>query len=108
MNDASGALVLHCTRHAELRPWLIGVTRRPQGAPLAQPGVQGHLHLPLAPVGAEAAQSLVQAASSDNPFAGDVISAIVDRAAGNPLYIRELVSASRGARDVASLPDSIE
>jgi class 3 adenylate cyclase/tetratricopeptide (TPR) repeat protein len=108
MDDASRELVLHLTRHAEPRPWLICVTRRPQGAPLAQPGVQGHLHLPLAPVGAEAAQSLVQAASSDEPFAGDVISAIVDRAAGNPLYIRELVSASRGARDVASLPDSIE
>ena len=108
MDDASRELVLHLTRTAESRPWLICVTRRPQGAPLAQPGVEGHLHLPLAPVAADAAQSLVQAASSDDPFAGDVISAIVDRAAGNPLYIRELVSASRGARDVASLPDSIE
>jgi class 3 adenylate cyclase/tetratricopeptide (TPR) repeat protein len=108
MDDASRELVLHLTRTAESRPWLICVTRRPQGAPLAQPGVQGHLHLPLAPVGAEAARSLVHAASSENPFAGDVISAIVDRAAGNPLYIRELVAASRGARDVASLPDSIE
>src|SRR5262249_12882105 len=38
----------------------------------------------------------------------DVLGAIVERSAGNPLYIRELVAASRGARDVASLPDSIE
>ncbi|MFL5955434.1 MAG: tetratricopeptide repeat protein [Gaiellaceae bacterium] len=108
MDDASRELVLHLTRSAELRPWLICVTRRPQGAALAQAGVEGHLHLPLAPVDVEAAQSLVNAASSDDPFAGEVIRAIVERAAGNPLYIRELVSASRGAQDVASLPDSIE
>ena len=108
MDDASRELVLHLSRTPEPRPWLICVTRRPQGEPFAQPGSQGHLHLPLGPVDIESAQSLVLAASSDDPFAGEVIRAIVERAAGNPLYIRELVSASRGARDVASLPDSIE
>jgi class 3 adenylate cyclase/tetratricopeptide (TPR) repeat protein len=108
IDDASRDLVLHLTRTPELRPWLVCVTRRPQGEAFADPTVDGHAGLELDSVSNEAARALAIAAAGDGAFTTDVIDAIVERSAGNPLYVRELVAASRGARDVASLPDSIE
>jgi class 3 adenylate cyclase/tetratricopeptide (TPR) repeat protein len=108
IDDASRDLVVHLTRTPEARPWLVCVTRRPQGEAYADPTVDGHHALLLESVPAEAARSLAIAAAGDGAFTPDVVNAIVERSAGNPLYIRELVAASRGARDVASLPDSIE
>jgi class 3 adenylate cyclase/tetratricopeptide (TPR) repeat protein len=108
IDDASRELLLHLTSAPEPRPWLLCVTQRPQGAGFARPDVPGHRALPLDAVGAEAAHSLVLAAAGDAGFTPDVLQAIVERSAGNPLYIKELVAASRGAQDVASLPDSIE
>jgi class 3 adenylate cyclase/tetratricopeptide (TPR) repeat protein len=108
IDDASRDLVVHLTRTPELRPWLLCVTRRPQGDAYADPTVDGHHALELQSVPDEAARSLAIAAAGDGAFTPDVVAAIVERSAGNPLYIRELVAASRGARDVASLPDSIE
>jgi class 3 adenylate cyclase/tetratricopeptide (TPR) repeat protein len=108
IDDASRDLVLHLTRTHELRPWLVCVTRRPQGPSFVDPGVEGHHALELDSVSADAARALAIAAAGDGAFAPDVVDAIVERSAGNPLYIRELVAASRGAHDVASLPDSIE
>jgi class 3 adenylate cyclase/tetratricopeptide (TPR) repeat protein len=108
IDDASRDLILHLTRTAEPRPWLVSLTRRPQGLPFIDPAVDGHVALELDSVGAEAARALAIAAAGDDAFGPDVVNAIVERSAGNPLYIRELVAASRGAQDVASLPDSIE
>ncbi|HEY3540906.1 MAG TPA: adenylate/guanylate cyclase domain-containing protein [Gaiellaceae bacterium] len=108
IDDASRDLLLHLTRAPELRPWLVCVTRRPQGPEYADPNVDGHLALELDQVRGDAARALAIAAAGDGAFTPDVVEAIVERSAGNPLYIRELVAASRGARDVASLPDSIE
>jgi predicted ATPase len=84
------------------------VTRRPQGSDLARDDVAGHAKLALGPLPPDASESLALSAAGDVAFARDVMSALVDRAGGNPLFLRELVTASRGATDVDSLPDSVE
>jgi tetratricopeptide (TPR) repeat protein len=108
IDDASRELILHLTRAAAARPWLVCVTRRPQGGELTRDDVAGHVRLALGPLSTEVSQSLALSAAGEVAFAQDVMSALVERAGGNPLFLRELVSASRGATDVDSLPDSVE
>jgi tetratricopeptide (TPR) repeat protein len=84
------------------------VTRRPQGDDFADPHVDGHVQLALGPIDARAAQSLALTAAGDVAVSDDVLAAIVERAGGNPLFVRELIAASRGATDVSALPDSVE
>jgi class 3 adenylate cyclase/tetratricopeptide (TPR) repeat protein len=108
MDDASRDLVLSLTRAEASRPCLFCVTRRPQGGSFADLDVDGHVQLVLGPIDARAAQSLALAAAGEVAFSDEVLAAVVDRAGGNPLFVRELVAASRGARDVRLLPDSVE
>jgi class 3 adenylate cyclase/tetratricopeptide (TPR) repeat protein len=108
MDDASRDLVLSLMRAEASRPCLVCVTRRPQGGSFADLDVDGHVQLALGPIDARAAQSLALAAAGEVAFSDEVLAAVVDRAGGNPLFVRELVAASRGARDLSSLPDSIE
>lgn len=108
IDDASRDLLLSLTRAEAPRPWLVCVTRRPQGGDFADPGITGHLRLALGPIDADAAGSLALAAAGEVAVSDEVLAAVVERAGGNPLFVRELVSASRGARDMTSLPDSVE
>ena len=108
IDDASRELILHLTRAPAPRPWLVCVTRRPQGSDLAREDIGGHVRLALGPLPPDVSQSLALSAAGDVAFAQDVMSALVSRAGGNPLFLRELVSASHGATDVDSLPDSVE
>ena len=108
IDDASRELILHLTRAPAPRPWLMCVTRRAQGTELSQDDIAGHVRLAVEPLPPDVSQSLALSAAGESPLARDVLSALVDRAGGNPLFLRELVSASRGATDVDSLPDSVE
>ncbi len=108
MDDASRDLILSLTRAEASRPCLVCITRRPQGGDLADPGIAGHVQLALGPIDAHAAQSLALAAAGEVAVSDEMLAAVVERAGGNPLFVRELVAASRGAMDVTSLPDSVE
>jgi tetratricopeptide (TPR) repeat protein len=108
MDDASRDLLHSLTREQSPRPWLVCVTRRPQGGDFVDPAVEGHLQLPLGPIDASAAQSLALTSAGEFAVSDEVLAAVVERAGGNPLFVRELIAASRGASDVSALPDSIE
>jgi class 3 adenylate cyclase/tetratricopeptide (TPR) repeat protein len=108
IDDASRELILHLTRAPAPRPWLMCVTRRPQGTDLVRDDVAGQVKLALEPLPPDVSQSLALSAAGDVALAQDVLTALVERAGGNPLFLRELVSASHGTTDVDSLPDSVE
>jgi class 3 adenylate cyclase/tetratricopeptide (TPR) repeat protein len=108
IDDASRDLLHSLTREPAPRPWLVCVTRRPQGYDFADPAVDGHVQLALGPIDARAAQALALAAAGEVAVSDEVLAVLVDRAGGNPLFVRELVAASRGASDVSALPDSVE
>ena len=108
IDDASRDLLHSLTREQVPRPWLVCVTRRPQGNDFADAAVEGHVQLALGPIDARAAQALALAAAGDIAVSDEVLAVLVDRAGGNPLFVRELVAASRGASDVSALPDSVE
>jgi class 3 adenylate cyclase/tetratricopeptide (TPR) repeat protein len=108
MDDASRELVLSLTRGEASRPCLVCITRRPQGGDFADLSVEGHVQLALGPIDEQAAGSLALAAAGEVAVSDEVLVAVVQRAGGNPLFVRELAAASRGAKEVGSLPDSVE
>jgi tetratricopeptide (TPR) repeat protein len=83
------------------RPWLIVTTRRPSGRPLGA----GAAVLELDPLGAEEARALAVAAAGELSLSDAELQALTERAAGNPLFIRELALSPAGGD---ALPETIE
>lgn len=107
MDDASDFLLRHLTRARATRPWLVCVTRRPTGRSLVAEG--NGVALALEPLPAEAATSLVLAAAGEElALTDDQVAALAERSGGNPLFVQELVSASKGGGGLGTLPESVE
>ena len=100
LDDASH-LVLAKLSEPMPRPWLVLATRRPSGAQLASAATV----LELGPLPEEDARELALAAAGDTALSEADLEALTDRAAGNPLFIREL-AISPGAGD--ALPETVE
>jgi tetratricopeptide (TPR) repeat protein len=64
--------------------------------------------LDLGPLAPAAAQEVVQAMTGDHPLPPQVVSELVDRAGGNPLFLEALVLEARRAGSSAQLPESVE
>ncbi len=100
LDDAS-QLVLSKLAQPGPRPWLIVTTRRPSGPPLGPAATV----LELEPLGAEEARALAVAAAGDLSLSDAELQALTERAAGNPLFIRELALSPAGGD---ALPETIE
>ncbi|MGH2919463.1 MAG: ATP-binding protein [Solirubrobacteraceae bacterium] len=106
LDEASSELLRVVLRRAGERGWTALVTRRPGDEGLTElPGTP--IRIDLAPLGADAARSLV-AAGDDEPLAPHVAAALVRRANGNPLFLRELAAAARAGAQLDELPDTVE
>jgi class 3 adenylate cyclase/tetratricopeptide (TPR) repeat protein len=101
LDDAS-QLVLAKLGRAAPRPWLGVLTRRPSGLQLWG---SGGTVLELEPLTAEDARALALAAAGDTVLSEEQLAAVTERAAGNPLFVRELAAAP--AEDGA-LPETVE
>jgi class 3 adenylate cyclase/tetratricopeptide (TPR) repeat protein len=108
MDEASSDLFRHLSREVSQRPWLISVTRRdePTGfaAPTALPTVS------LKPESLTEAQvlELLIAATEDAPLRPHEMSILARRSGGNPLFLQELLNATRIAGGTEGLPDTVE
>lgn len=108
LDDASSGLLRHLLRRLPERPWCVVVARRPEPGGLVLEPADHVRELELGPLLPEAAAALVNAAAGDVPLAPHVREALVERGAGNPLFLAELVEATVVGGDPDSLPDSIE
>ncbi len=111
MDEASCDLLRHLGTHVAAKSWLICSTRRPTGggfiAAEGTPPVPA-LSLRLDPIPEADAQQLAATAAADD-LAPDQLAAIIERAGGNPLFVQELVAATRASHDdVETLPESVE
>jgi tetratricopeptide (TPR) repeat protein len=84
---------------------VICALRRPGPEPFSD-GVTARLDLGSLP--AEAVAQLALNAAGQAPLSDATLGAIVDRAAGNPLFARELAAAAGEGRPAADLPDRLE
>ena len=109
MDDASFSLLQHLSASRIPRPWLTVITRRPSGTPLLTEGEDWAEVLELQPLPPEQASQLALAVAGELALPEDVVAAVSARSGGNPLFVRELVTASRGEVDGAgALPETIE
>jgi len=106
LDDASWGLLAHLVARPAARPWLTLATARPGGRTLAGDDSPA-TRLELEPLDAAAAAELARA-TSDVPLSRDTIDALVDRAGGNPLFVRALVLAAAAGEPIDSLPETVE
>ena len=106
MDEASVDLLRRLAADVEDRPWLLVATRRPD-SDIFMPDVANVASVELQPLDVAAAEQLVLLAMADSPLPSHRIEALIDRAAGNPLFLKELVAGANELGDEA-LPDSIE
>ena len=108
MDDPSCELLHAVSAILPERPWLVAVTRRPNGGGFEAPALDHVVPLWLTPLDENAATELLEAATEDDPLRPHEVSALRARAGGNPLFLRELLAASRTVDTVEDLPDSLE
>lgn len=106
-DDSSAALLAALCLQAPARPLLVVVTRRDQRGGLEVPDDSYPVELRLEPLDDTAATNLAEDATDDQPLPVHVMTELVRRAGGNPLFVRALVMAARHADGVA-LPDNVE
>jgi len=102
-DPSSVALLKNLSEQLSERPWLLAVSRRPEGSSKALLG-RGEV-IALSPLSREAAMDLVHALTEDAPMTPRRVAALVGRSGGNPLFLTELVRISRDSED---LPESVE
>ena len=106
LDDASSLLLRYVAASQTPRPWFVLITTRPAADSFVERGGPGE-RMELAPLDVESATQLALAVAAEHALSEEAIGDIAFRAAGNPLFLRELVGASR-AGDTGELPESVE
>jgi tetratricopeptide (TPR) repeat protein len=111
MDDASSELLRHLGTHLPTRPWLTCTTRRAVGGGFE--AAQGTPPLPaltlrLEPLPVDDARTLVRAAAGDRRLTEEELAALMERGAGNPLFLQELASPERAEEADEQMPDTVE
>jgi class 3 adenylate cyclase/tetratricopeptide (TPR) repeat protein len=111
MDDASSELLRHLGTQLPTRPWLTCTTRRAVGGGFA--AAEGTPPLPaltlrLEPLPADDARTLVRAAAGDRRLSDEDLAALMERGAGNPLFLQELASPDQAREAPEQMPDSVE
>jgi class 3 adenylate cyclase/tetratricopeptide (TPR) repeat protein len=111
MDEASSDLLRHLGSRVATKPWLVCATRRPGEAGfLAAAGTPPvpAMSLRLDPLPEADAHDLAVAAGAEG-LPAEELAAITERAGGNPLFVQELVAATRGLdQGLEELPESVE
>lgn len=108
LDEASRSLLTRLAVVAAERPWLLVITRRPEGEePLGEDPPPRRLMV-LEPLTAADASSLLAAVADELALSVDQRRILVERAGGNPLFVHELAVAARAAGSVEGLPDRLE
>ena len=111
MDDASSELLRYLGTQLPTKPWLACTTRRPGedgfAAAVGTPPLPA-LTLRLEPLPEDDAKALAIAAAGDRRLTDDEVAALMERAAGNPLFLRELASVGEKTEDAEDLPETVE
>jgi tetratricopeptide (TPR) repeat protein len=105
-DEASAGVLRAIAANVEERPWLLVVARRPDD--MTTPLVKGADHIVLGPLDEDEALVLVDAETRERPLAHQVVGAVIARAGGNPMFLRELVRAAIAGGDPEALPETVE
>ncbi len=111
LDDATGDLLGHVSALAAGRPWLVCVSRRPGDGGWRPDESLEPVELALEPLSDEESARLLRAVADERPLVPSARSVLAARAAGNPLFLRELLDAvatGSDGTDLGVLPDTLE
>jgi class 3 adenylate cyclase/tetratricopeptide (TPR) repeat protein len=108
IDDASHSVLLHLVRSSEPRPWLLAITRRPHGLGFVDDPGDGQRILELPALRSEDTARLALAAAGEVALSEELVGEVSERSGGNPLFVRELVAATRADGGAAALPETVE
>ncbi|HEX5615768.1 MAG TPA: tetratricopeptide repeat protein [Acidimicrobiia bacterium] len=102
-DEASRALLDHLADVDQPCRFAVVTTRRPEGASIAERAP--FIRIDLTPLDRAAATRIAISAAEDAGMSDHDLGVLVERAGGNPLFLRELVLARRAG---SGMPDSLE
>ncbi len=105
LDEASVGLVMRLAGAAHDHPWLVLVTTRPGAERLTEPPSST---IALGPLSVEAGRALAIIATEGAPLRPHELETVVSRAAGNPLFLEEILRLVRETGSVDALPDSLD
>ncbi len=105
MDPASADLLAALAGGAGSHHWAVAVARRDADTGFQAPDADAVVPLKLAPLSEEAVSALARAASHETPLLPHDLNLVVERSAGNPQFVLDLV---RAAATGSMLPDSVE
>lgn len=108
MDEASAELVAHLANSVAERPWVMCISRRPLATGLHAGMGYAATVLELGPLGEREAATLLSLATETVSIPPHFVERLVERSAGNPLFLLELIAASGAQADLEALPDSVE
>ena len=103
MDDASRELLAGLLFGLERQPWMIILTRRPGEGGFVAPESSQVARIELQPLTQTQAETLINSATADHPLLPSQVTALAERAAGNPLFLVELLRSLKSGSDVDSL-----
>ncbi len=108
LDDASRDLLRRIAAQADERPWLVLATSHPRPPEIAafDPGTAHRMELSGLPPAA--VDAMVKSATEDRPLPPHELAMLSRRAGGNPLFVEELLGATRNGATMSALPDSVE
>ena len=105
LDEASNGLVARLASEAHARPWLVLLTTRTAREELKEPlGTT----IALGALPEEASRTLAIVATEAAPLRPHELETVVSRAAGNPLFLGEILRLVRETGSVEALPDSLD
>ncbi len=107
MDEASADLFGYLAALVGATSWLICVTRRDGTGVFVAPE-ETATRVALPPLGVEEATELAHLATADAPIPQHRIDALVERSAGNPLFLLELLAVTAQGETLEELPESVE
>ena len=106
-DEASASVLTRLLSGVADLPWLVVLTTSPP-SPVRVPDDVPAERLALGPLPAAAAHDLLVRETDDSPLSPHLQAALVQRAAGNPLFLRELLTTVGEGSDEKALPESVE
>ena len=111
MDEASSELLRYLGSQLPTKPWLACTTRRPgEGGFTAAEGTPPlpALTLRLEPLPIDDAKTLATAAAGGRRLSDEELAALMERGAGNPLFLQRLASVGEQADEAEELPETVE
>lgn len=103
-DETSGHILSRLATATRDHPWMMTVTRRPGEE---RGGVAADVSIKLRPIEVQEAAALLDSATEAAPLRPHESQAIIERAAGNPLFLEELVRVAR-TTGTDELPESLD